>query len=403
VDCVLTEKRILLIVGGGIAAYKTLELVRLLRERGARARAILTKAGAEFVTALSLASLTEDKVYQDLFDLTDESQMGHIELSRDADLLVVAPATADLMAKTAQGLANDLASTALLATDKPILIAPAMNVRMWEHAATQRNLEQLQKDGVRVIGPNEGEMACGEYGFGRMAEPGEILDAIEGFFRGGAKGALSGRRALVTAGPTYEALDPVRYLANRSSGKQGYAIACALAALGAQTTLVSGPSALSAPSMVKFVRVETAREMMAACEAALPADVAVMSAAVADWRPKVLANRKMKKNGAAPSITLEENPDILASLAQAGGRRPRYLVGFAAETEDVVAQAQDKLKKKGCDLIVANDISLGVMGAERNKVSLVSEKGVEAWPEMSKADVAKKLARHIAQAIGAAP
>ena len=399
----LTEKRILLIVGGGIAAYKTLELVRLLRERGARARAILTKAGAEFVTALSLGGLTEDKVYQELFNLTDESQMGHIELSRDADLLVVAPATADLMAKMAQGLANDLASTALLATDKPILIAPAMNVRMWEHAATKRNLEQLQKDGVRVIGPNEGEMACGEYGFGRMAEPGEILEAIEGFFRGGAKGALSGRRALVTAGPTYEALDPVRYLANRSSGKQGYAIACALAALGAQTTLVSGPSALSAPSMVKFVRVETAREMMAACEAALPADVAVMSAAVADWRPKALANRKMKKNGAAPSITLEENPDILASLAKAGGRRPRYLVGFAAETEDVVAQAQDKLKKKGCDLIVANDISSGVMGAERNKVSLVSENGVEAWPEMSKADVAKKLARHIAQAIGAAP
>lgn len=399
----LNGKRILLIVGGGIAAYKTLELVRLLRERGARVRAILTQAGAEFVTALSLASLSGDKVYQELFSLTDESEMGHIALSRDADLLVAAPATADLMAKMAHGLANDLASTVLLATDKPVLIVPAMNVRMWEHAATRRNLERLRQDGVRVVGPNEGEMACGEYGFGRMAEAEEIISAIEAFFHEGRKGALSGKRALVTAGPTHEALDPVRYIANRSSGRQGYAIAEALAELGAQTTLVSGPCALEAPRMVKVVRVETAREMMAACEEALPADVAVMAAAVADFRPKARANRKIKKNGALPQIALEENPDILATLAAAGARRPSYLVGFAAETENVIENARAKLKKKGCDLIVANDIAEGAMGGERNTVSLVSEKGVENWPEMSKTEVARKLTAHIAEKIGARP
>src|SRR5690348_14871547 len=371
---------VLLIIGGGIAAYKSLELVRRLRERGIAARAILTKAGEHFVTPLSVASLTGEKVFQDLFSLTDESEMGHIELSRSADLVVVAPATADLMAKLAGGLANDLASTALLATDKPVLMAPAMNVRMWEHTATQRNFATLKKDGVRFVGPNDGEMACGEYGPGRMAEPAEIAAAVETFFAGG--GALSGLRALVTAGPTQEPLDPVRFLANRSSGKQGYAIADALARAGAETTLVSGPVELAAPAGVRLLKVTTAREMLAACESALPADIAVMTAAVADWRPEISANSKIKKEAGAapPAIQMVENPDILASLAR-HAKRPALLVGFAAETDDVIAHAQAKLKKKGCDWIVANDVSpaTGIMGGDKNTVHIVTADGVEDW------------------------
>ncbi len=397
------QRRILLIVGGGIAAYKSLDLVRRLRERGYGVRAILTQAGAQFVTPLSLASLTGDKAYQDLFSLTDEAEMGHIQLSRDADLLVVAPATADLMAKMAAGLANDLASTALLATDKPVLIAPAMNVRMWDHPATRRNRATLAGEGVLFIGPSDGDMACGEYGPGRMAEPTEIADAIDAFFSGRAAGPLAGARALVTAGPTHEAIDPVRFIANRSSGKQGYAIAGALAALGAETTLVSGPTGLAAPRNVKLVSVETAREMLAACEAALPCDVAVMTAAVADWRPSAPANQKIKKreDGAKPAIALIENPDILHSIAHAGAKRPRLVVGFAAETDDVIAHAKAKLKKKACDWIVANDVSpaTGVMGGERNTVHIVTQKGVEDWPTLTKSDVAMRLAARIADAL----
>jgi phosphopantothenoylcysteine decarboxylase/phosphopantothenate--cysteine ligase len=396
----LEGKRVLLIIGGGIAAYKSLELTRRLRERGVRVRAILTVAGEEFVTALSVASLTGDKVYQDLFSLTDEAEMGHIELSRDADLLVVAPATADLMAKMAAGLANDLASTALLATDKRVLIAPAMNVRMWRHPATGRNLATLTADGVLVVGPNEGEMACGEFGPGRMAEPQEILAAIEDFFRGEADRPLVGLKALVTAGPTHEALDPVRYIANRSSGKQGFAIAGALADLGAETILVSGPTALASPPRVKLVRVETAREMLAACEAALPANIAVMTAAVSDWRPAAPANQKMKKrdNGTKPTIALAENPDILSTIAKTGKKRPALVVGFAAETEGVVANAKEKLEKKGCDWIIANDVSHehGVMGGDANTIHFVTKSGIEDWPRLSKTEVAARLARRIA-------
>lgn len=397
----LNGKRILLVVAGGIAAYKSLDLVRRLRERGASVRAILTEAGAQFITPLSLSSLTEAKVYQDIFNLTDEAEMGHIQLSRDADLLIVAPATADLIAKMAHGLANDLASTALLATDKKVLIAPAMNVRMWQHSATQRNIATLAADGVHLVGPNEGDMACGEFGPGRMAEPLEIIAAAEAILSRAQ--LLSGLRALVTAGPTYEPLDPVRFIANRSSGKQGFAIAGALAALGAATTLVSGPTALASPARVKIVRVETAREMLAACEAALPADVAVMAAAVADWRPETPANQKLKKLAEAePQIRLAENPDILATLGHAGARRPRLLIGFAAETENVIAHAKDKLSRKGCDWIIANDVSpaLGVMGGENNTVHLVRAEGEEHWPHMSKGDVATRLADRIAAALG---
>jgi phosphopantothenoylcysteine decarboxylase / phosphopantothenate---cysteine ligase len=395
----LEGKRVLLIIGGGIAAYKSLELIRRLRERGAKTRAILTGAGAQFVTPLSVSSLTGDKVFQDLFSLTDEAEMGHIELSRDADLLVVVPATADLMAKMAAGLANDLASTALLATDKRVLIAPAMNVRMWQHAATRRNLAALIADGVLVVGPNEGDMACGEFGPGRMAEPQEILAAVEDFFRSESDRPLAGIKAFVTAGPTHEALDPVRYIANRSSGKQGYAIAGALAELGAETTLVSGPTALAPPPRVKLVRVETAREMLAACEAALPANIAVMTAAVSDWRPTAPANQKIKKrdNGAKPTISLAENPDILATIAK-GKKRPALVIGFAAETESVVANAKEKLEKKGCDWIIANDVSHehGVMGGDANTVHFVTKSGVEDWPRLSKTEVASRLARRIA-------
>ncbi len=394
----MAEKRLLLIVGGGIAAYKSLELVRLARKAGLAVRPVLTAAGAQFVTPLSLSALAEDKVYSDLFSLTDEAEMGHIELSRQADLLVVAPATADLMARAANGLASDLASTVLLATDKPVLMAPAMNVRMWEHPATRRNLATLKADGVMFVGPDEGPMACGEYGEGRMAEPAAILAAIEAALGLGASRPLAGRRALVTAGPTAEAIDPVRVITNRSSGKQGFAIAGALAALGAEVTLVAGPVAQPTPPGVRRVDVESAREMLAACEAALPADLAVCVAAVADWRPERLGSRKIKKgDGGPPPIALVENPDILASLAK-GARRPRLVVGFAAETNDVEAHARAKLDKKGCDWIVANDVSLpGVMGGDENAVAIISRAGVERWAQLPKGEVARKLAERIAE------
>lgn len=402
----MAQKQILLIVGGGVAAYKALELTRLLRKAGVGVRPILTSAGAQFVTPLSLAALAEDKVYSELFSLTDEAEMGHIQLSRSADLVVVVPATADLMAKAAHGLAGDLASTTLLATDKPVLMAPAMNVRMWEHAATKRNLATLKADGVAFVGPDDGAMACGEYGPGRMAEPAAIFEAIMGMLAGkaapaAAQGPLAGRRAIVTAGPTAEPIDPVRYLTNRSSGKQGYAIAEALAALGCEVTLVSGPTALSAPAGVKRVQVETARQMLAACQAALPADLAVCVAAVADWRPADEGAVKIKKTGdAPPALRLVENPDILATLSAAGPDRPRLVVGFAAETNDVEAYAQAKLARKGCDWIVANDVSVeGVMGGDDNTVSIVSATGVERWDKTAKSDVATKLAERMAKAL----
>jgi phosphopantothenoylcysteine decarboxylase/phosphopantothenate--cysteine ligase len=390
---------VLLIIGGGIAAYKSLELIRRLKERGASVRAILTRAGAEFVTPLSVASLSGEKVYDDLFSLTDEAEMGHIQLSRSADLVVVAPATADLMAKLAGGHANDLASTALLATDKRVLMAPAMNVRMWNHPATQRNLATLRRDGVIFVGPNDGEMACGEFGPGRMAEPLEIVAAIENALA--APGPLSGVKALVTAGPTQEPLDPVRFIANRSSGRQGYAIADALALAGADTTLISGPVSIAPPSRVKLVRVETALEMLAACVSTLPVDVAVCAAAVSDWRSEAPANQKIKKQGSAPQLKLTANPDILAALSQSAQRRPRLVVGFAAETENVVAHAKDKLARKGCDWIVANDVSpsTGIMGGERNTVHLITKDATEDWPDMDKRDVGTRLAARIAETL----
>ena len=395
------SRSVLLIIGGGIAAYKSLELIRRLKERGVASRVIITKAGTEFVTPLSVAALSGSKVYTDLFSLTDEAEMGHIQLSRSADLMVVAPATANLMAVLAGGVADSLASTALIATDKPILMAPAMNVRMWNHAATQRNLKTLKGDGVLFVGPNEGDMACGEFGPGRMAEPGEIVSAVEGFFAEG-HATLSGVRALVTAGPTQEPLDPVRFIANRSSGKQGYAIADALARAGADTTLVSGPVEIAAPSGVRLLKVTTAREMMAACEAALPVDVAVCTAAVADWRPDVAANSKIKKekDAATPTIRLVENPDILATLAT-HRRRPHLLIGFAAETDNVVAHALAKRLRKGCDWIVANDVSpqTGIMGGDKNTVHLITAQGTESWPEMAKTAVGARLAERIADAL----
>jgi phosphopantothenoylcysteine decarboxylase/phosphopantothenate--cysteine ligase len=393
-------QRILLIVGGGIAAYKALELVRLLRKAGASVRAVLTRSGEQFVTPLSLSALTEDKVYTDLFSLTDEAEMGHIQLSRQADLVVVAPATADLMARAATGNAGDLASTVLLATDKRVLMAPAMNVRMWEHPATRRNVERLRADGVLFVGPDAGAMACGEWGEGRLAEPEAIVAAIQAALAPPTPGPLAGRRALVTAGPTVEPLDPVRFLSNHSSGTQGYAIAGALAALGAEVTLVSGPTALPAPAGVRRVDVGTAREMMAACQAALPADIAVMVAAVADWRPEDAAVLKLKKGEAGPpTIRLVENPDILATLSAAGPQRPRLVIGFAAETNDVEAHARAKLARKGCDWIVANDVSEpGVMGGKDNRVTLVTADGEERWERAGKDAVAQRLAERIAAA-----
>jgi phosphopantothenoylcysteine decarboxylase/phosphopantothenate--cysteine ligase len=394
----LSEKRILLIVGGGIAAYKSLELVRLLRKAGVAVRPILTAAGAQFVTPLSLSALCEDRVYSELFSLDDESEMGHIQLSRAADLVVVAPATADLMAKAANGLAGDLASTTLLATDKRVLMAPAMNVRMWSHPATQRNLKTLAADGVSFVGPDEGAMACGEFGPGRLAEPPEIFAAIMKALEGPTAKPLAGRRAIVTAGPTAEPIDPVRVLTNRSSGKQGFAIAAALAELGCDVTLVAGPVAVATPLGVKRVNVETAREMLAACEAALPADIAVCVAAVSDWRPEVEAGSKMKKGaGGPPALKLVENPDILATLSN-GFPRPKLVVGFAAETDNVEAYAQAKLARKGCDWIVANDVSIeGAMGGDENTVSIVTPEGIERWERTAKSDVARKLAARMAK------
>ena len=395
------EKRVLLIVGGGIAAYKALELTRLLRKAGVGVRPILTAAGAEFVTPLSLSALAEDKVYGDLFSLTDEAEMGHIELSRSADLVVVAPATADLMAKAANGLANDLASTTLLATDKPVLMAPAMNVRMWGHPATVRNFERLKADGVRFVGPDEGPMACGEFGPGRMAEPTAIFDAIMELLEGSAARPLIGRHVVVTAGPTAEPIDPVRLITNRSSGRQGYAIASALARLGAKVTLVSGPTALPAPAGVARVDVETAQQMLEATRSALPADALVAVAAVADWRPDEAFGVKLKKGKEGPpTVRLVENPDILATLAHEGPNRPRLVVGFAAETNDVEAHARAKLKRKGCDWIVANDVTEpGVMGGDENSVMIISKSGTDRWDRMPKDAVAGKLAQKIAEAL----
>jgi phosphopantothenoylcysteine decarboxylase / phosphopantothenate---cysteine ligase len=399
----MSDKRVLLIVGGGIAAYKCLELVRLLRKSGIAVRCILTKGGEAFVTPLSLAALSEDKVYQDLFSLTDEAEMGHIQLSRSADLVVVAPATADLMARAAQGLANDLATTTLLATDKPVLMAPAMNVRMWNHPATQRNIATLIGDGVSLIGPDDGAMACGEFGPGRMAEPAAIFVAImERFTQDPITNLpLKGRRALVTAGPTVEPIDPVRLLTNRSSGKQGFAIAQALSALGAEVTLVSGPVALPTPPGVRRIDVETAVQMQAACQAALPADVAICVAAVADWRPAQEGPIKIKKGaGGPPAIDLIENPDILAGLSASGPNRPKLVIGFAAETHDVEAYARAKLAKKGCDWIIANDVSQpGVMGGEDNRVMIVTPQGTEHWDRANKSDIAKQIAALIAKAL----
>jgi phosphopantothenoylcysteine decarboxylase/phosphopantothenate--cysteine ligase len=398
-------KRKLLIIGGGIAAYKCLELIRRLKERGIASRVIMTRAGAQFVTPLSVATLCGEKVFTDLFDLTDETEIGHIELSRSADLVVVAPATANLMARMASGQANDLASTALLATDKPVLIAPAMNVRMWQHAATQRNLTTLQADGVEVVGPNDGDMACGEYGPGRMAEPAEIIAKIEAMLGGAIAQPLSGRKVLITAGPTHEPIDPVRYIANRSSGRQGYAIARAAQRLGAQTILVSGPVHEAIPPGVEVQPVETADEMLKACQGEIPADIAIFSAAVADWRVSNQVDNKLKKsaNGTLPSLELAENPDVLATIAKAGPKRPQVVVGFAAETENVIDNAKAKLARKKCDLIVANDVSAetGVMGGTRNTVHLVSAGGVESWPEMSKDAVADRLMEHLAGLLSA--
>jgi phosphopantothenoylcysteine decarboxylase/phosphopantothenate--cysteine ligase len=395
------EKRVLLIVGGGIAAYKALELVRLLRRADIAVTPILTAAGARFVTPLSLAALAGTEARTDLFSLADEAKMGHIELSRSADLVVAAPATADLMAKAAGGLADDLASTTLLATDKPVLMAPAMNVRMWDHPATRRNLARLVADGVRIVGPDEGAMACGEFGPGRMAEPPAILAAILDALAAGAHRPLLGRHVLVTAGPTVEPIDPVRMITNRSSGKQGYAIAGALAALGARVTLVSGPTALPAPPGVGKIDIETALEMQAACEAALPADAAVCVAAVADWRPDHMVGVKLKKGpGGPPAIALVENPDILAGLSAAGPRRPRLVVGFAAETDDLEGNAKAKLRRKGCDWIVANDVSgEGVMGGDHNAVLVISAAGIERWARADKTLVAARLAERIAKAL----
>ena len=403
----IDTRRILLVVSGGIAAYKALDLARDLRRRGATVRAILTQAGAQFVTPLSLAALTGDKVYGDLFSLTDENEMGHIRLSREADLVLVAPATANILAQMAQGLASDLATTALLATDKPVMVAPSMNVRMWEHAATRANMATLASRGVQIIGPAVGDMACGEVGEGRLAEVADIVKAVEDFFDVSAP--LRGRRAVVTSGPTFEPIDPVRFIGNRSSGKQGHAIAAALARLGAETVLVSGPVALPDPAGVRVVRADTAEAMLRAVTAALPADVAVMAAAVGDWRARDVAGQKLKKQKGAqpPRIELMENPDILATVARAGNARPRLVIGFAAETENVIAQGRAKRAAKGCDWIVANDVSAatGVFGGDNNTVHLITgdgDKATESWPLLSKDAVAARLADAIARHFAAA-
>ncbi len=399
----LTERRILLVIAGGIAAYKSLDLIRRLREKGAAVRCVLTRGGAQFVTPLSVAALCEDRVYDDLFSLTDDNGMSHIRLSREADLVVVAPATADLMAKMAVGLADDLASTVLLASDKPILLAPSMNLYMWKHSATQANLATLEARGLLRVGPGAGDLACGEVGDGRMAEVPEIVAAVERFF--GASGPLAGRKALVTSGPTHEPIDPVRFIGNRSSGKQGHAIAGALRRLGAEVTLVSGPVALPDPAGVKVIRVETAAEMLQACLCALPVDLAVCAAAVADWRVAAPAAEKHKKVEGAPppNLVLEANPDILATLAAAGERRPRLVIGFAAETERLIEHARAKLGRKRCDLILANDVSpaTGTFGGDANTVHLVAPDQVQSWPPMSKVEVAERLAAFLAERLSA--
>ena len=406
-------KRVLLIVGGGIAAYKALDLIRRLRERGYSVRAVMTAAARHFVTPLSVASLTGDKVYEDLFSLTDEAEMGHIELSRQADLIVIAPATADLLAKAAHGLANDLASTLLLATDTRILAAPAMNLRMWLHPATQRNVTQLQSDGMLFVGPNAGDMACGEYGPGRMSEPMEIVAAVEqallnatklvlpdNIVRPRAAGSLSGRRVVITSGPTQEPIDPVRYIANRSSGKQGHALALAAAQAGADVVLISGPVALPDPPGVVVRRVETALAMLDAVEAALPADIFIGAAAVADWRVDSAGAQKIKKGSDGPPVLhMMENPDILAKIAQRSLERPTLVIGFAAETEKLLDHARSKLAKKRCDLIIANDVGAasGVMGGQGNTVHLVSAKATESWPKLDKSEVANRLIARFAR------
>ena len=399
---VLAGKSILLIVTGGIAAYKTPELVRLLKSEGADVRCVLTRAGAEFVTPLTLAAVSGNAVHQDLFSLTIESEMGHIQLSRLADVTVIAPATANTLAKLAHGLADDLASTVLLATDTDVLAAPAMNVRMWHHFATQDNVALLKKRGVQFIGPDEGNMACGEFGEGRMSEPATIVETLKAYFNTSTR--LSGRRVLVTSGPTHEPIDPVRYIANRSSGKQGHAIATALARLGAETTLITGPTQESDPAGVNTIHVETARQMMSAVDTALEGiDVAVCAAAVADWRMETEASDKIKKDASGtPQLTLIENPDILASISTAENRRPYLVVGFAAETTNLIASAQAKLTRKGCDWIVANDVSGNTFGGADNTVHIVSADGVEEWPRLSKADVAERLAARIADHLEAA-
>ena len=396
----MDEKSVLLIIGGGVAAYKSLELIRELGRQGVATRCVLTKAGAQFVTPLSVSALCGEKVFQDMFDLTDESEMGHIELSRSTDLVVVCPATADLMAKAANGLANDLASTALLATDKPVMMVPTMNVRMWDHKATQRNIAQLRADGVFVMEPDVGPMACGEFGPGRLPTVERITADILGLLHNAADGPLKGRSAIVTAGPTREPLDPVRYISNHSSGKQGYAIAYALSRLGADVTLVSGPTALDAPKGVDFVPVETAEDMLNAVNKALPADVFVSVAAVADWRPAHPANKKIKGKAGEDklgAIELVENPDILKTVGAKRRKRPNLVVGFAAETNDVELHAREKLARKGCDWIIANDVSGDVMGGGDNQVSLISRAGLERWPRMGKGAVAIKLAQRIGQ------
>lgn len=396
IRAMINGKRILLVIGGGIAAFKALDLIRRLRERGAAVTPVLTQAAEHFVTPLSASALAAEKVYRDLFDLTDEAEMGHIELSRSADLVVVAPCTADLMAKMAGGHANDLASTLLTATDKRVLIAPAMNVRMWTHPSTQRNLATLLSDGILVAGPNEGDMACGEFGPGRMAEPMEIVAAVEAAL---SSGPLKGKHILVTSGPTHEPIDPVRYIANRSSGAQGAAIARALVMLGADVSFVTGPADVAPPSGVNVIPVQTAQEMLRATQAALPADAAIFAAAVADWRVADAHDEKIKKTAdGLPHLKFVENPDILATVSQMQNGRPRLVVGFAAETEHVVENATQKRKRKGCDWIVANDVSpeTGIMGGAENAVHLITEDGAEAWPRMAKADVAKRLAAKIA-------
>jgi phosphopantothenoylcysteine decarboxylase / phosphopantothenate---cysteine ligase len=398
-------RRILLVIGGGIAAYKSLDLIRRLRERGGAVRVVMTQAAQAFITPLSAGAIAGEHAYTDLFDTQTEFDVGHIRLARDTDLVVVAPATADLMAKMAGGHADDLASTVLLATDKPVLIAPAMNPRMWNHPATKRNFERLTADGIETLGPNRGEMAeHGESGVGRMAEPMEIVAAVEALFAPHSKGPLAGRHVLVTAGPTHEPIDPVRYIANRSSGKQGYAIAKAAAEAGATVTLVSGPVTLADPLGVTVIHVERARDMLTAVEKALPADAAVFAAAVADWRVAEAGEQKLKKTaGGAPKLALVENPDILATIAQRKMLRPRLVIGFAAETEHVIENARAKRERKGCDWIVANDVSpaTGIMGGDHNTVHLITANGVESWPDEAKDDVAADLVVRIAKALAA--